>query len=384
MTEEIRKNYEVKIAILIFLFIYYSNNKNLFFDKKFLAFNYTINEQHDLSNFSLLVDKSKVENDSQLINEERENFFKFESFNNKKVTSSNMNNFFVYCKVGFGNLIVTLSKILFYRKIIGYDHVKLDSKKFWFIKNKIFVDKFNITLEVEDRAKYMTPSKKMKCLPHSKTLCISCNDFFYFFYKIKPEITINYLRDEIINNLPKVNTSPDDLYIHIRSGDIFGHLIHFPYSQPPLCFYFKILENFKFKKIFLFTSYEKNNPVIQKLLDAYPNIISKVNTIENDIAYLINAYNIVGSKSSFFSSNVQLNYNVKHIWDYNNYRIKEKALHQHYDLYKYPHNNFTIFRMEPSFEYKNKMYVWKNNKRQRYLMINEECKNDFFIIKPKN
>ena len=384
--EEKKQNYEIKIAFLILIFFAYGYNKSLFTNKIILAHNYTLNEEKALLNFTNLIDISiNNENKIPLLKEEKENFFRYESsINNKKITSSNMNNFFVYCKVGFGNMIAVLSKILFYSKIIGYDHVIFDKEKFWFLKNKTYIYKYGITLETDNRSKYMKPSKKFKCLPNSKTLCINCNDFFYYFYKFRPYITISYLRDEIIKNLPKVTTSPDDLYIHVRSGDIFGHLAHHPYAQPPLCFYFKILENFSFKRIFLFTSYEKNNPIIEKLIKAYPNIIFEINSIENDIAHMINAYNIVGSKSSFYTANLQLNYKLQNVWDYNISPFKEKVLHLHYDLYKYPHNNFTIFRMEPSSYYRYNMYKWKNNKHQRYIMINEVCKNNFKIIKPKN
>ena len=54
---------------------------------------------------------------------------------------------------------------------------------------------------------------------------------------IKSQIRTQYLREEILRNIPQVKTEPDDLYIHIRGGDIFSKLISSRYSQPPLCFY---------------------------------------------------------------------------------------------------------------------------------------------------
>ena len=59
----------------------------------------------------------------------------------------------------------------------------------------------------------------------------------------------------------------DLLYLYIRGGDIFlescTHNIR-GYFQPPLCFYEKILDNFKFNKVFIL-SQDSLNPVIPKI-----------------------------------------------------------------------------------------------------------------------
>ena len=146
--------------------------------------------------------------------------------------------------------------------------------------------------------------------------------------------------------------------------------------------YQKILNNFKFNKITLISE-QKNNPVINYLLKQYPQIVYNKNSLKVDLSYLINAYNIVGSISSLFLIVLQLNENVKNVWDFNIYKNSEKIFHYHYDLYKYPHN-FTIFRMEPSEYYKTKMYYWRLTMKQRYLMVNEKCENNFRIINREN
>ena len=68
------------------------------------------------------------------------------------------------------------------------------------------------------------------------------------------------------------------------------------------------------------------------------------------------------------------------MWDYSIYKIREKLRLYHYDLYKFPQKEFTIFRMESSPNYKKVMYYWKNNIKQRKLMFKEKCINDFAII----
>ena len=88
----------------------------------------------------------------------------------------------------------------------------------------------------------------------------------------------------------------------------------------------------------------------------------------------------MASISSFLNLIIQLNNNLEFLWDYNIYKTSEKVLLYHYDLFKYPHNNFTMFRMEPSSKYREIMYIWRNNYIQRRLMNKEKCDNYFSII----
>ena len=207
--------------------------------------------------------------------------------------------------------------------------------------------------------------------------------FFHFSYKIKPEIRSNYLRNEILLNLPKMVTHEKDLYIHLRSGDIFLPIPHWPYAQPPLCFYNNILTNFKFRNIYILSK-DAANPLISKLLKEFPIISYSQRTMKEDISLLMNAYNIVNSVSSFVNSIIQLSYNLFYLWEYNIYHMDEKLYHYYHDFNTYPYKNYTIFRMEPSSCYINKMYRWKNTRSQIVLMLKEKCINEFVIYKGKN
>jgi len=106
------------------------------------------------------------------------------------------------------------------------------------------------------------------------------------------------------------------------------------------------------------------------------------NNLEYDLSCLINSYNIVGSISSFFNTIVILNSNLKILYEYDMYQIKQKVLQYHHDLFEFPYS-FRIYRMVSTRNYKNKMYNWKNNKLQRKLMIKEKCINSFIILKNK-
>lgn len=171
----------------------------------------------------------------------------------------------------------------------------------------------------------------------------------------------------------------NDLVIHIRSGDIFKSL-HSYYSQPPLCFYKSILNNNIFKNIFII-AINKENPTINHLLKEFSNIIYKKNSLEKDFSYLINAYNLVGSVSSFLMTIIKFNDNLNNYWDYDIYRKSEKICHLNLEYYKFP-RKFIIYQMKPSEHYKSEMFVWSNDPNKFRLMIEEKCINNFTIIEP--
>lgn len=188
-------------------------------------------------------------------------------------------------------------------------------------------------------------------------------DLFFFKYrKQHHNMRINIIREEILDNIPKYNANPNDLFIHIRSGDIFINTISKYYSQPPLCFYKKIVDNYRFSNIFILSNgYE--NPVINALLNKYPNIRFIKGSIETDISKIIYAYNFVMSYSSFAVNLIKFNKNLKKAFVYKlfNFLIPIKS-------------NITLYIMEPSKKYVQIMKMkWKKTKEQLDLLINENC-----------
>ena len=142
----------------------------------------------------------------------------------------------------------------------------------------------------------------------------------YYQRLIKPEIRIDMLKNEIKRNLPKIKINSTDLFIHIRSGDIFKYMqnINLDYAQPPLCFYQSIITSFNFTKIYIIAQ-DKENPIIDIFIEKYPNIIFHKNKLEKDVSILANAYNLVGSISSFFTTLIIINENVENIWEFDFY-----------------------------------------------------------------
>ena len=150
---------------------------------------------------------------------------------------------------------------------------------------------------------------------------------------------------------------------------------HKDYSQPPLCFYKKIVTNYKFNNIYIIAS-DTNNPNINILLKHFPKIIFKKNSIELDISYLSNAFNLVGAQSTFFFSILQLNTNVKFLWEFDFDRHNENRtnfLDQFLNYIYIPKKNITLYRMKSSLKYKKGMAIWNCTRNQIDLMLNEDC-----------
>ena len=370
------KNNKIFIIFFFLFYFFFQRKKKNFFKFNFMKNTYFFEENKYFINKYLKLKNvpSYINENNSLINEERINFLNFLS----KETHKNitlLDTLFYTPRRRFGNALCNLNKIIFYCEIVGCKKIILDKKIFWFIKNKIILKENNITIEINKKQRY-------KNYKNTNILYYDSFKILFYSYKIKPEIKINFLKFEIIKYLPKIEINKDYLYIHLRGEDIFNNRINSHYSQPPLCFYYTILNNFLFKKIYLISK-DENNPVTKKLINFNSDIIHKRNSLKEDISYLINAYNIVASISSFLVSIIHLNINIKYLWDYNIYQTADKLRHFHYDFYKTPNTTFTLYRMESSNNYKQIMYKWKNSRKQKKLMIKEKCKNFFSIINYK-
>lgn len=269
----------------------------------------------------------------------------------------------------FGNSMVLLNNLLYYCEIMNIKNIYLNNQKRWPMNENFTSNKINIS--------FVYPSNINL---NQKNIFVLDKKLLYFQKIFKTEIRINLLKNEIKKNLPKINIDKNALYIHIRSGDIFQYYAgkNINYAQPPLCFYSNIITKFKFRNIFIL-SIDKLNPVIKLLIKKFPDIILTHNSIDKDIGILSNAFNIVGSMSSFLTTLLIINENLKNFWEFDNYRLTQKYLHLHHDTYNYA-RSFTIFKMRPSKRYLKEMFPWSNSKKQRLLMLNEICNNTFEII----
>ena len=197
---------------------------------------------------------------------------------------------------------------------------------------------------------------------------------------VRPQIRTQYLKEELLRNLPNVKTEPNDLYIHIRGGDIFDAHPVVEYAQPPLCFYDKIIEDNKFNNIYI-VAMDKRNIMVDTLINKYKKIIFETHDYVYDLSLLVHAYKIAMSVSSFAISAIKFNDNLKDIWEYDIYRLSEKFVFLHHHLYKFD-IKFKIHTMKSSDIYADKMFKWENSRSQLDLMINDKCIYDFVITKP--
>ena len=277
-----------------------------------------------------------------------------------RINFSLINNIFIIKTIRFGNQIIALNNLIYYCEILGIKNIYLNSDINWFIKDDINTNKINISV---------IPSKKINCSSIS-TFCVKLVKFFYPII-IKPKRRTIILKEEIKKNLPKIITNNEDLYIYIRSGDSFKPFGN-GYTPVPYCFYQKVISNFKFHDIIIISE-DKKSPITKKLLSDYPKIKHQINSIEIDIATLINAYNLINSFSSFSQAAIAFNDNLKNLFEYEIYRLESAIIHLHYDIDKLD-KEFTIYRMKPSEDYIIKMYDWKNSDVQRKLLFEEKCK----------
>ena len=305
-----------------------------------------------------------LDNNISLIIKEKRNLLKMISkCLNKSIRS--VSSIFMAQNSNFGNQLKLINNAIFFCEILGCKRLILDKKSNWFIKNRIIDKKYKMSIEVGEKHDYI-----------NKNLIIDYTGFMYFYAKIiKPEFKISLLKSEILKNIPYVELNPSDLYIYVRSGDIFIRP-HKLYAQPPLCFYEKIITSFRFKNI-LIISKDKNNPVINALLQRFSNIIYNKNAFKKDLSLLLYSYNLVGAFSTLIYTIIRFNNNIKFFWEF---LINVPSVHY---MYYYLDNNFIIYNMKPSKYYLIKMKSFKADKDQLNLMLNEKCKSEFRIINPK-
>ena len=337
---------------------------------------YYEDEQRMYDYFLTLKKFPKNRNDPLIIKEKLDILEKVSQKTRKNITSLNIVYYDEFNR--YGNQLIAFNKLIFYSEILGIKKIIIDNDNLIYIRNNIYDEKSKLLIEVN------YDINKTKFKDYSLSYYINDSKIFFDNYNLKVENRFSVIKNEILRNLPKIKVNSYELYIHVRSGDIFNGLLPIyyapSYAQPPFCFYKKIIEANNFSNIYLISE-DKLNPVVDQLINKYPKIIYNNNKIEKDISSLIYAYNIIASSSSFLSATIKLNDNLKYYWEYDNMRINDKYLHMHHSLFYYS-RKYTIFRMEPSDIYKRKMYNWINSQEQRNIMINDNCPNEFKYIKP--
>jgi len=197
------------------------------------------------------------------------------------------------------------------------------------------------------------------------------NKHNFFYQNMIKDIDIIVFKQNIeqTNNLLRqcftINTNlklqPNDLVIHIRSGHgVFEGSIHSQYIQPPLSYYKNIIETNNFDTIYL-VALNSQNPCINALLELYPNIQFKKQSLEDDINLILSASTVITGFGTFVPSLLLFSTVIKTL--YTPSYLKKK-----YPVWNYTHEMGNIISI-PLDEYEIQQYPWKNTKEQNERML---------------
>lgn len=242
------------------------------------------------------------------------------------------------------------------------------------IKKPIFYKNYNITIFPPEYINRMKVDINLKF-----------RSIFSFHSNEPCKHRLRVIRDEVFSNIPKYSARLNDLYIHIRSGDIFRRSHNKYYAQPPLCFYKKIINENKYNNIYILSNGHEN-PVVDKLLKLYPKIQFLHGSVEYAISVIVNAFNFVMAFSTFSSTLIWLNNNLKNFYIFgDNYFIPN---HNKYKIHRWQqihyffipkHTSYTLHQMSASKKYNEIMIgKWSNTKKQLNLMLIDNCGNNNF------
>ena len=335
------------ILIILNIYIIFANRNRIMYNYNYMSKNPIIDSPQQLN--------------SSIILKEKEELLKYIS-KSMKANIKRIETIFLDYKCNFGNQLILLNKVIFFCEILGCKRILLNKDFYWFIKNKIIYKKYGMIIEVGDEKDYK-----------NKNIIIDrSHNFFWYFNYINPQFRSEIIKQEILSNLPKMIIDPNTLFIYIRSGDIFKGCCK-NYFQPPLCFYQRILNIFKFQNITIIAE-DKNNPVIDKLLVQFPNIFYKNNSLKIDISYLAYSYNLVGGFSTFVNNIIRFNDNLKLFWYY---EFKKSFFFS----FEFNHKNISIFKMKVSDSYYDKLKMCNTSQCETNIILNSKCVYNFIETK---
>jgi hypothetical protein len=260
-----------------------------------------------------------------------------------------------------GNCIIRLKNVI---HIALYYNYNIILPKHRFLNTRYLVINKNITLKAEN----LRDSKNFFYRDKIKNIDKSLFD-------INKDNVISILKDIcIFKNIFKDITplGKNDLTIHIRSGDLFTkEYPHALYVSPPLSYYTNIIGQNNYEKIYLIAE-DTINPCINKLLELYPNIIFRLQSLEEDIKIVLSTTNMVVSFGTFIPELLYLSDNIKNVYLPSYFPVETK-----------PGCNIHLSNLS---KYYKCMFPWKNTTEQRKILLeygievantrlndNEEC-----------
>ena len=241
-----------------------------------------------------------------------------------------------------GNNILQIIRAIHFAKIKQYNCILFVHNLF--ITNKIIVD----NTKYNDKPNIQDSFFNIKNLGVNDPSPKQMKDYFDLY--IRNIFKIKYIDTENEDN---------NLYIHIRSGDIFSQNGgHSYYVQPPLNYYKNIILEKKWEKIFIIYEDDKN-PCVNSLKKLKKdNIYFISSTLENDLKILSRSKNLVigfgtfGLIIYFLAKNIDSLYLPKYV------------------LEEMPQGDWGININIIDLPNYIKCGTWKNTKEQQNIMLN--------------
>lgn len=256
-------------------------------------------------------------------------------------------NLIINITLPIGNMIIAIKNAIHIALFYNYNHVILHKHPF-FNETKIIINENEnkISKNIYDQYNFFN-KERIKDIGMS------------LFDKNKRK-TLEIIRKIFkLKNIKKYNSN--EICIHIRGRDLFISNPHPGYVTPPLDYYVKILNNKKYKNIYL-VSEDKKNPTVNELLKLYPNIKFKIQSLEEDIKLILGHENVVFSFGTFLKSLLLLSKNIK---------IVHKPSYQSFFSEYIPEVKIINYDLN---DYKKKMSPWKNTEKQKKLMLSYKLK----------
>ena len=183
--------------------------------------------------------------------------------------------------------------------------------------------------------------------------------FYNPYIKINRTI-VDTFKQEFYKYIPNITVGENDLYIHIRSGDVYNMFPHEQYSQPPLAFYSDILNLKKWDSIHIISE-DSKSPL-------YPSLISfgcnhQENSFKIDLTYLLSSYNLVLSQGSFGLMVIYLSKNLRLFFNFYYY----KSFWSNIELTP----RYTCF--SDALYFREMVGIWRNSWLQRKILFKSKC-----------
>ena len=271
------------------------------------------------------------------------------SLNLRKLQPSieNIKGFIVYPYNRFGNHVYQFTRILQYCKLLNFKKV-IVPHNYLFFKNDFYVDDIHVQIG----------KIKIRTRKYIKG----------FFYWPVPGVPLNFsiinlYKNEFLKSFSNISLGENDLYLHLRSGDIFVTSDHSNYAQPPLQYFVDVINYKNWTNVYLLTQ-NFINPVILGLLEKNVTFIDTNFNFTKSIHLIVNSFNLAIGRTTFGLALSFLSRNLNLLFTFN---CPTNKLPSH-------------FNCDPDDSYvDNVLNQWRHSSDQIVLLFTSKCRHwNFF------